>query len=324
MEEGGIMQIRRYTANDAAEWDKFIDTSKNGTFLFKRSYMDYHSDRFRDHSLMFYDYNEHLCAVLPANEVDDVLWSHQGLTYGGMVVSPRLYSPDAGKVFHELMFYLKNNGFRKMYYKAVPHIYHRQPAEECEYWLWRYRATLESCLISTTIPLHPSIPLVVERRRKRGVKKAELNGLQIRYDAPLSDFWPILVANLLERYNVSPVHSLEEMQLLQSRFPDRIRCHTVANEEGTVVAGVVLYLCNERVVHSQYGHATEEGKQLGALDLLYMTIIDDYRKNTNVEFFDFGNSNERGGYYLNQNLICQKEGFGGRGVTYDTYIVNVK
>lgn len=317
------MQIRRYTKDNAEEWDSFIDKAKNGSLLFKRSYMDYHSDRFHDHSLMFYDYNNKLSAVLPANEVGDVLWSHQGLTYGGMVVSPHIYAPEAGKVFHELMFYLKRNGFRKLYYKAIPHIYHRQPAEECEYWLWRYRATLETCLISTTVPLHPSLPIVVERRRRRGMKKAEYNGLHIVRNAPLSDFWPIMVANLRERYDVAPVHTLEEMQLLQSRFPESILCHTVATEENEVVAGVVLYVCNELVVHAQYGHATEDGKQMGALDLLYMTIIDEYRSKGTVEFFDFGNSNERGGHYLNDNLILQKEGFGGRGTTYNTYVVSV-
>ena len=49
-----MFDIRRYTEADKAVWDTFVAQSKNGTFLFFRDYMDYHADRFRDHSLMIY------------------------------------------------------------------------------------------------------------------------------------------------------------------------------------------------------------------------------------------------------------------------------
>ena len=49
-----MFEIRRYTADRADEWNLFVAASKNGTFLFDRRFMDYHSDRFRDHSLMVY------------------------------------------------------------------------------------------------------------------------------------------------------------------------------------------------------------------------------------------------------------------------------
>lgn len=305
-------------------WDDFVRTSKNGTFLHLRAYMDYHSDRFQDHSLMFYGDSDRLVAVLPANVVDDQLWSHQGLTYGGLLLSPNARATEVGRMFKALVAYMSANGLRKLHLKDVPHIYHRQPSDESEYWLWRYGATMETCLISTTVPLHPKLPIVVERRRNRGVKKALEAGLIIDHNAPIDLLWPIVQNNLLKRYDVSPVHSLDEMKLLQSRFPDQILCHVVRDAEGTVVAGAVLYECNERVVHVQYGHASEEGKQMGALDLLYMTLIDEYRRKETFDFFDYGNSNERAGYYLNDNLILQKEGFGGRGVTYKTYSLTVR
>ena len=49
-----MFNIQRYTSDKQAEWDAFIAQSKNGTFLMQRGYMDYHSDRFVDCSLMFY------------------------------------------------------------------------------------------------------------------------------------------------------------------------------------------------------------------------------------------------------------------------------
>ena len=62
-----MISISRYTQYKQTEWDDFVKVSKNGTFLFLRAYMDYHSDRFLDHSLMFYNEKNKLIAVLPAN-----------------------------------------------------------------------------------------------------------------------------------------------------------------------------------------------------------------------------------------------------------------
>ena len=61
-----MFEIIRYTPDRKDEWDRFVAKSKNGTFLFFRDYMDYHADRFRDHSLMFY-LDDNLYALMPAN-----------------------------------------------------------------------------------------------------------------------------------------------------------------------------------------------------------------------------------------------------------------
>ena len=47
------IDIVKYNHNMKAEWDAFVKTSKNGTFLFMRDYMEYHNDRFIDYSLLF-------------------------------------------------------------------------------------------------------------------------------------------------------------------------------------------------------------------------------------------------------------------------------
>ncbi|MBQ0056918.1 MAG: GNAT family N-acetyltransferase [Bacteroidales bacterium] len=322
-----MMTLRRYTANDAQQWDAFVEGSRNGTFLFLRPYMDYHSDRFADHSLLFFDEKVTLLALLPANEVteDDGtrrLFSHQGLTYGGLVLSPHATAATVLQMFGSLLEYARAEKFASIHYKAMPSIYHQCPSEDDEYAIWRTGGVLDQCLISTTIPLMPFCKVEVERRRRRGVTRAQEAGLTIQANAPLQDFWPIMVSNLRSRYDVAPVHTLDEMQLLQQRLPANIRCFIIRDRQGEPLAGAVVYICNRRTVHVQYGHATPEGKQLGALDLLYLSLIDMYRSE-GYEFFDFGNSNEQHGLYLNENLIAQKEGFGGRGIAYKTYIFNI-
>ena len=36
-----MIEIKRYTPKDAAEWNNFVWKSRQGTFLFDRNYMDY-------------------------------------------------------------------------------------------------------------------------------------------------------------------------------------------------------------------------------------------------------------------------------------------
>jgi hypothetical protein len=114
---------------------------------------------------------------------------------------------------------------------------------------------------------------------------------------------------------VKPVHSLQEIELLHSRFPQTIQLYQ-AVKDGVVLGGVVLYV-TPQVVHAQYSSATTDGKQLGVIDLLYHRIFSDYK---DYPYFDFGRSTEQpDGSGLNEKLVFQKEGFGGRGLCYDIY-----
>jgi lipid II:glycine glycyltransferase (peptidoglycan interpeptide bridge formation enzyme) len=84
-----------------------------------------------------------------------------------------------------------------------------------------------------------------------------------------------------------------------------------------VIGGTLLYIC-ARTVKTQYISANEEGRRVGALDLLFTTLMDQCSEN-GAEYFDFGTSNLPDNNDLNDSLIFQKEGFGGRAVCYDIY-----
>ena len=45
-----MVTIVRYSQISKNLWDQFVDESKNGTFMLKRDYIEYHSDRFEDYS----------------------------------------------------------------------------------------------------------------------------------------------------------------------------------------------------------------------------------------------------------------------------------
>lgn len=312
-----MLSLRRYTPSDAELWDRLVVSSRNGTFLLQRPYMDYHADRFCDHSLL-YIYKERLVAVLPASEHDNRIVSHGGLTYGGFVLSDVVTATMLGEMLEKTIEYYRQKGFVSLTIKPIPHIYHRQPAEEELYWLFRKNARLEARGLSSTVSLADPLPYSTLRRRK--VRNAQKAGCQVVFTEDRKQqqaFWNILTEVLGVRHHRLPVHSFAEMELLTSRFPQNIQHAVVLSVTGEVIAGTVLYV-QAPVVHAQYIAASGEGRELGALDLLFDTLIRQCASQ-GYQYFDFGISTEDGGNYLNEGLIFQKEGFGARSTLYDAY-----
>ncbi|MCL1611666.1 GNAT family N-acetyltransferase [Marseilla massiliensis] len=308
-----MIDIRHYEPQSASEWNAFVAESKNGTFLFDRRYMDYHSDRFADSSLMVYR-DGRLFALLPANREGDVLCSHRGLTYGGLVTGPSATASAVVEAFEAVNAYLRGEGLRRVVYKAVPWIYHRVPSEEDLYALFRVcRARLVARDISSAI-MQPH-RLKWHRDRRYGINRCRNNGVAVELSDDFEGFWPVLEDNLMRSHGARPVHSLGEIRLLKSRFPDNILLY-VARRDGRVLGGTVLYV-TPQVVHAQYISASAEGKALRVIDAIYDRILNgDF---ADCLYFDFGKSTEDCGRVLNESLIYQKEGFGGRGVCYDWY-----
>ncbi len=307
-------EVRRYKGEkDAEEWNRMVETSKQGTFLLNRAYMNYHSDRFSDHSLMIYKDGK-LYALLPGNEDGTAYYSHQGLTYGGLITTIQSTADDICQVFLAINSYLKAAGFQRVVYKAIPWIYHQIPAEEDLYAIVKEcHARIAVRNIASVVDM--SHPLKWRRDRHYGANKAETDGIIAEESQDFPAFWQILEDNLMLTYQAKPVHTLKEIQLLKSRFPQQIRLY-VAKQKGDVLGGTLLYI-TPQVVHAQYISATPQGKHSHAIDAIFRKLLkEDYR---DCKFFDFGTSNEDGGKVLNTSLIYQKEGFGGRGVVYDTY-----
>jgi hypothetical protein len=311
-----MLDIVRYTPDRKEEWNTFAATAKNGVFLFQRGYMDYHADRFEDHSLLLY-HGRALAALLPANRKGDELVSHGGLTFGGLVTDARMTTPLMLTLFDDLMSYLSSHGFRRLVYKQVPAIYHRLPAAEDSYALFRHEAKLVRRDVTSTVQMQGRPEF--QDRRRRAVRKALAGGVTVVASDDYAAFWGILEANLLKIHGAKPTHSLDEIRLLAGKFPQNI-CLVGAFREGEMLAGVVIYE-NETVAHAQYISSGEAGRTIGALDAVFDHLIN--VRYAGKTYFDFGISTVDGGRTLNQGLIEQKEGFGGRAVVHDWYEVAV-
>lgn len=308
-----MVEIKLYTPELHDKWNTFVAGCKNSTFLHNRDYMDYHSDRFKDCSLVAYAKGK-IIAVLPANRVDNTLYSHQGLTYGGWLIPTKHFTIiDMLELFDEMKHFLSSIGIKELIYKAVPHIYHSYPAEEENYAIYKHNGKLLETNVSTTIPL--THPFHFNNNYKNLANFAEKSGVEIVESHDYEDFWDILGALLQEKYDVSPVHSIEEIKLLQSRFPKNIRLFT-AIKDNTILAGSVIFDTGI-VAHAQYIASTPEGRKSRALPLLFKHLINQYFKQN--QYFDFGISNEDHGNYLNEGLVMQKCSMGGRAIVHNIY-----
>ncbi len=332
------MTIIPYSVYRKETWDAFVEMSKNGTFLLKRGFMDYHSDRFFDCSLFIYagispdgEFKEKslttkdLVAVFPANWDKDsrTVYSHQGLTYGGLVVLPEVTQKEVMDMMQAVLQYYRDMmQAERFVYKPIPYIYSSVPSGEDLYALFRAGAQLSRRLVSTCVSMRN--PMKMMTLRVRQAKKAVEHGFYIDRMAEgdtktLEEYWTLL-EHVLEKYhNSRPTHTLQEMAMLMKNFPRNIRLYIVRLEK-RIMAGVVIFECR-KVAHVQYIASGEEGRQYGALDLLFRHLINERYKT--FDYFDLGTSNEDGGRYLNEGLIFQKEGFGGRAVCYDTYEISI-
>jgi hypothetical protein len=312
-----LLQLRAYTGADEARWHELCRASHCASFLHQRTFLSYHGDRFVDRSLVLHA-GERWLGVLPAAQhpqLADTVESHPGITYGGWVHDGALRGERAIEALRLAAAYYAGLGYKRLRYKPLPHIYHRVPAQDDLYALFRLGAQRVRCDLSACIDL--AHPLAPSERRRRGAVKARKAGLQYAsgaHHAPA--LWAVLTDNLRRRHASSPVHDLAQIELLAARFPVHIR-FDVALQGADVVAGTVSFRVGP-VVHLQYIAASEAGHAASALDGLIDGLIARAR-DAGARHFDFGTSNEDQGRVLNDGLYRFKCEFGAGGVAYETY-----
>jgi len=308
-----LVKLVRYSQEHKNLWDRFVLDSKNGVFLFDRKYMDYHSDRFKDNSMIALNYGGKPFALFPANIKEDTIVSHGGLTFGGFIVDSYMRTPLMLETMEALFEQFKGEEINRVIYKAIPHIYHTVPAEEDLYALFRMNARLVRRDVSSTILMSEKLKFTKERRWS--VKKSQLNGVNVVRSQDFDTFMKIEEELLKARHDTKPVHTADEMKLLAGRFPENIKLFA-AEKDREMMGGIIMYE-SRNVAHSQYIASTEEGRRICAVDAVIDYLINVYY--ADKRYFDFGISTEKDGRYLNVGLSEYKGGFGARATVYDTY-----
>jgi len=312
-----MYSLSLYNSSLKSQWDNFINESKNGTFLFCRDFIEYHKNRFNDYSILFYK-RDSLIAVFPANMFNGKIYSHQGLTYGGLILSNRIKFSDVNQILTLLLSHLNEANYSALIIKQIPDIYKALPSSEVNYLLHRIKAKLIRRDILSVIKCGSTS---YSRDRIQGNKRGKKFKLTVHETSSFKEFWnTLLIPNLKNKHNVAPVHSLDEITILNKFFPKKIRQFNVYLDD-KIVAGTTIFE-TKTTAHVQYISANTEKNKLGSLDYLFVYLIDEVFNKK--DYFDFGTSNENNGEFVNQGLLYWKEGFGARSITQDFYEIQTK
>ncbi len=281
--------------------------------------MEYHQDRFQDFSLVVTDENESIKAILPANRVKDTVFSHQGLTYGGLVINHKTKLSDFIVLFKEVLEFLNTNEINNFEVKVLPVIYSDFPSDELEYLAFLCKAILTRKDTLSVIDLNSNYKY--SHGRKQEISKAKALGFEVKEVNNFDAFWnEILMPNLAEKHQAKPVHSLTEITLLKEKFPKNIRQFNLYLDN-KIVGGTTIFETST-VAHSQYISGKTNAETNLSLDFLHHHLITEVFQNK--KYFDFGISNENQGQNLNSGLLFWKESFGARTITQSFYKFDTK
>ena len=312
--------VRTYQSADYASWNEFVAQSKNATFLFHRDFMEYHSDRFEDFSILVLDKKQKIKAILPANKLGNTLYSHQGLTYGGLVLQQKTKLQDVVEMLKMVLQFLQDQHIFSVQLKQLPSIYCDFPSDEMEQLCFLLKAKLIRREALSVVDFSRKIE--ISRVRKRGIERGQKMELDIKEVSDFEEFWSkMLVPNLQERYHAKPVHSLSEITHLKSKFPENIRQFNVYFEN-EIIGGVTLFV-TKNVLHPQYISGNKKfNTKYGGLDFLYHYVMTNLA--TTQRYFNFGSSSENNGLQINTSLHYWKESFGGRTVVQNYYEIETQ
>lgn len=313
--------INQYRNGDMEIWDAFIDESVNGTFLQKRVFLNYHpKNRFVDNSLLFYC-KDKLVAVCPGCIVNEnnkkIFVSHQGSTYGGLILCEQLYRTEKILALIESMEeYLKNQGVSTCILKQTMDLLTTIPSDLIEFCLG-YKGYTEYKEISTYIDLKKvegeiikSLSKMKQRLVKKCIKeKLEFKKLESKNE--IADFHRVLTINL-EKYNKKPVHTVEELwDLKYNRLQNEIEFFG-AYLDGQLVSGTMVFLFEKtKCAHTQYLAADLEYNKLSPMTYVYYKTEEEFL-NRGYNYLSWGISTEERGCYINMGLTNSKEEFGSR------------
>jgi hypothetical protein len=320
------MEVTKYSKEHKDLWENFVSCSNNGTIFHTRKFLSYHpSDRFKDSSLIFTE-NKKTIAVLPAAAIkrDGVhtLISHQGASYGGFVYNDNLSIKQAFSLTESLIEFAKENEFKKIVITHSPFVYQKRYNNYVDFAFMRNGFDYVKREVSSVVVLdvrEEDVFSLFKSEARTATRKAEKLGVVIKESDDYASYYKILKSNLNLRHGVQPAHSLEELVKLKKLFPDEIKL-IGAFVNNIMVAGVVNFYCNEKVVLVFYISHNPEYQNYRAVNLLFYTIIKDAIKR-GLSYLDFGLFTVN--MDPNWGLGRFKENFGARGILRDTFYLDL-
>lgn len=328
------LSIEKFNIENDKKWDDFImKESINGTFLHTRRFLNYHKDKFHDHSLLIKK-NTSIVAVIPACEILEgnkrIFYSHKGSTFGGIVINS-IYNniSHVDNIISILEQYLKEQEFDIIILKNTSEIFCKDNTHLLEYFYFKYDYSNYSELnLYIDLKNYDSIADIKNKfstSKRRDLKYSLKYNLQfkaLKTDQEINDFYKLLVSSLIN-HNTKPVHSHEELlDFKNSRLSDIVEFYGIYYKD-KLISGSMVFNFNNTVFHTQYLASDPVYSNYYPMNFLNYNLIKEAYIN-NFKFFSFGISTEKQGKILNTSLAQFKEGFGTIASINRTYFKELK
>ncbi|MAL64528.1 MAG: GNAT family N-acetyltransferase [Candidatus Marinimicrobia bacterium] len=320
------MELSRFRPFEEKIWDFFVPKTNNGTLFHLRSFLNYHpNSRFNDHSILVRKKGK-LFSLFPAVEqiIDGkkILFSHPGATVGSFSLPENLSIADALCLGEQLIKYAKGKKFQSIKINLPPNLYQRRLSNYMEYSFFKHGFKYSKREITSILFLEKTIEKTKKKFRPshlRAVRKAIEKNIIVKESKDIEAFYTILKNNLEIRHGVSPTHTLGELKQLFNLFPKKIKLFSAFLDE-QMIAGVVTFQINQRVLLAFYISHDERFSELRAVNLLFYHIFE-WAIKFKFQIFDFGIFTING--EPNMGLGRFKENFGASGIFRDTIELNL-
>ncbi|MEI7812142.1 MAG: GNAT family N-acetyltransferase [Ignavibacteria bacterium] len=304
------------------EWDKFIDSSDNGTIFHMRRFLSYHpKEKFQDASLVIKK-NNNLFSLLPAVLIEKdgkkILSSHGGASYGSFAYHSDLNFQDAHDLVGCLLNYAKEIKADRIQLTPPPIIYQSKLSNYIDFALVRngfnYLKREMSSVVQLDIPKNKLLS-TYRAEARTALKKSQKQGIAVVECEMFEEYYEILKKNLKMRHGVNPTHTFDELLRLKYMFPGKIRLWGAFLKD-KLIAGVCNFSANSRVVLAFYISHDENYQEYRAVNLLFYEIMKKYQEE-GFKYLDFGIFTVN--MEPNRGLARFKENFGSRGIFRDYF-----
>lgn len=323
------LKIIKYNSELEKQWDEFVSSSINGTFLHKRSFFNANDANDNDDcSFLILKKNKVIC-LIPGCLLNDgnknTYHSHPRATYGGFIFNDKVGTVESVQIVDLLINALKEYSCSKVIIRNPFRIFYKNISDEFEYAMWFHNFYVQSRELEIYIPLNTSSNSKLpnyENGTKYNVKKAWKH-VEVKEGtkSDLKQFWDILTSNLKVKHNKTPTHSIDEISKLISTSGTTNFKLIGAYKDEQLVGGCFMFIINDSL-HAQYIGQDDTYQEFRPINAVIDFIIQ-WGFENGYKYFNLGTANE-GGKTINQGLFHFKESFGGRGVLRETHELIIK
>ena len=317
-----MFTITKYNEMLFDEWEQFISDSNNGTIFQKQAFLQYHINRsFVDGSLIIKKKSV-IVAVMPAAIKDNILYSHPGSSYGGIVLSPNLDFKMIDEILKVIDEYCIAQKYRALFLINSPSIYLKNADQSLDYLLQWNGFKQTELYISHAVDMSQTsdiLSLLTKRKRRYINNNPKLNSLTFKEESSLEEFYDILVASK-KKYNTNPTHSLDELIKLKDMFPQNIKL-LVTRNDNKIIGGSLIFFTNHNVALVFYNTILEQYRE-SQIAMLQLYKCMEISKKYNLHWIDFGVSHtpeQENPLAPKFSLIHFKEQFNAKGVLRIAY-----